>query len=193
MQPMDTKSMEVTVRAQPPTSPLAFATAAIPLFVGRERFSAEATEHGLKVRCVWWSDLDDAWSLPSSALGGELIWTEPIIILKYETVVENGKPRNITLEPVLRVEVDTPGAVVGSVIGDLSSRRGMLTSMIDRDGERKIVAADVPLSELRDYPKTLEALSGGTASVTVEFHGYQEQPRYVDPDPDEPMSAALRA
>jgi hypothetical protein len=190
---MESKPLEVTINPKPPTPGSDFGAPAVALFADHERIQAEATEEGLRLHCIWWPDLDDAWSALTSRFDFELSWGTPTIRFKYGSVMANGKPRNIILEPVLRVEVDTPETHAGSVIGDLSSRRGMITGMADGEGGRKLIAAEVPLSELSQYPKMLQALTAGGARVVATFHSYRDRPHHLDPDPDEPMSAALRA
>ena len=83
------------------------------------------------------------------------------------------------LEPVMKVEVTTPDEYQGSVIGDLSSRRGMIQgSETDPNGE-VIINALVPLSEMFGYSSDLRSMSAGKASFTMEFDKYSECPSNI--------------
>ena len=83
------------------------------------------------------------------------------------------------LEPVMKVEVTTPDEYQGSVIGDLSSRRGMIQgSETDPNGE-VIINALVPLSEMFGYSSDLRSMSAGKASFTMEFDKYSECPNNI--------------
>jgi elongation factor G len=84
----------------------------------------------------------------------------------------------VILEPVMHVEVETPEEYAGSVMGDLSSRRGMVQGMEERLGSH-IIRADVPLSEMFGYSTTLRSMSQGRATYNMEFHHYAEAPRNV--------------
>ncbi|MEL4014771.1 elongation factor G [Dryocola clanedunensis] len=85
------------------------------------------------------------------------------------------------LEPIMHVEVETPEDYAGSVMGDLSSRRGMVQGMDERLGSH-IIRADVPLSEMFGYSTTLRSMSQGRATYNMEFHHYAEAPRNVADD-----------
>jgi elongation factor G len=82
------------------------------------------------------------------------------------------------LEPVMAVEVTTPEEYMGTVIGDLNSRRGQIQSMNELHGNR-IVAAIVPLSEMFGYVGDLRSKTSGQASYSMEFHAYAETPKSV--------------
>ena len=77
------------------------------------------------------------------------------------------------------VEVETPEDYAGSVMGDLSSRRGMVQGMEDMPGGGKAIKAEVPLSEMFGYSTTLRSMSQGRATYTMEFKHYAEAPRNV--------------
>ncbi|WP_407572466.1 hypothetical protein [Deinococcus altitudinis] len=79
---------------------------------------------------------------------------------------------SVLLEPVMQVEVTTPDTHVGAVVGDLSSRRGVVLGM-DARGNGQIVRAQVPLSEMFGYATRLRSLSQGRASFSMTFSGYQ--------------------
>jgi elongation factor G len=85
----------------------------------------------------------------------------------------------VLLEPMMSVEVETPEDYAGSVMGDLSSRRGMVQGMEDMAGGGKAIRAEVPLSEMFGYSTTLRSLSQGRATYTMEFKQYAEAPRNV--------------
>ncbi|MDY1035789.1 elongation factor G [Lelliottia sp. CFBP8978] len=82
------------------------------------------------------------------------------------------------LEPVMQVEVETPEEYAGNIMGDLSSRRGMVQGMEERFGSQ-IIRADVPLAEMFGYATTLRSMSQGRATYSMEFHHYAEAPRNV--------------
>jgi len=85
----------------------------------------------------------------------------------------------VLLEPIMSVEVETPEEKMGDVMGDLSSRRGMIQGMEDLPGGGKAVKADVPLSEMFGYATQLRSLTQGRASYTMEFKHYAEAPKNV--------------
>jgi elongation factor G len=82
------------------------------------------------------------------------------------------------LEPMMAVEVVTPEANMGDVIGDLNSRRGMIQAMEERGGAR-VVRALVPLSEMFGYVGDLRSRTQGRASYTMVFDSYAEVPANV--------------
>ena len=89
------------------------------------------------------------------------------------------KAHPVLLEPMMAVEVETPEDYAGSVMGDLSSRRGMVQGMDDMPGGGKIIKAEVPLSEMFGYSTTLRSMSQGRATYTMEFKHYAEAPKNV--------------
>jgi elongation factor G len=84
----------------------------------------------------------------------------------------------VLLEPVMAVEVETPADFVGNVIGDLSSRRGVLQGQEDVAGSM-VIKAEVPLGEMFGYSTTMRSLSQGRATYTMEFKHYAEAPKSV--------------
>ncbi len=88
------------------------------------------------------------------------------------------KANPVLLEPMMSVEVETPEDYAGSVMGDLSSRRGMVQGMDDILGG-KIIKAEVPLSEMFGYSTSLRSATQGRATYTMEFKHYTEAPRNV--------------
>lgn len=92
----------------------------------------------------------------------------------------------VLLEPMMAVEVETPEDYAGTVMGDLSSRRGMVQGMDDMVGGGKVIKAEVPLAEMFGYATNLRSLTQGRATYTMEFKQYAEAPKNVA---DEVISA----
>jgi len=88
------------------------------------------------------------------------------------------KASPIILEPMMSVEIETPEDYMGDVMGDLSSRRGIIQGM-DDNATGKIIRAEVPLAEMFGYSTTVRSLSQGRASYSMEFKHYIEAPRNV--------------
>ncbi len=92
---------------------------------------------------------------------------------------EGAKEANpVILEPMMKVEVEVPEDFMGDVIGDISKRRGNVTGMDDRAGN-KIVNAFVPLSEMFGYSTDLRSMTQGRATYAMEFDHYEEVPQNV--------------
>lgn len=89
-----------------------------------------------------------------------------------------GKAKPVLLEPVMKVEVETPEDYMGDVIGDLNRRRGMIEGMEDTS-TGKTVRAQVPLSEMFGYATDLRSQTQGRASYSMEFLKYAEAPNNV--------------
>lgn len=89
------------------------------------------------------------------------------------------KANPVILEPMMAVEVETPEDYAGTVMGDLSSRRGMVQGMDDMVGGGKAIKAEVPLSEMFGYATQLRSMTQGRATYTMEFKHYAEAPRNV--------------
>ena len=89
------------------------------------------------------------------------------------------KARPVILEPVMAVEVTTPEDFMGSVMGDLNSKRGKINEMVDRAGV-KLVKSYVPLSEMFGYATTLRSMSQGRASYSMTFDHYEEVPKNIE-------------
>ena len=79
----------------------------------------------------------------------------------------------------MAVEVETPEDYMGNVMGDLSSRRGMIQGMEDLPGNVKAIKAEVPLAEMFGYSTTLRSLSQGRATYTMHFDHYAPVPQAV--------------
>jgi elongation factor G len=88
------------------------------------------------------------------------------------------KASPVLLEPMMAVEVETPEDFMGNVMGDLSSRRGIVQGMEDNPSG-KVIKAEVPLAEMFGYSTTLRSLSQGRATYTMEFKHYTEAPKSV--------------
>ena len=89
------------------------------------------------------------------------------------------KASPVLLEPMMAVEVETPEDYTGTVMGDLSSRRGMVQGMDDMAGGGKVVKAEVPLAEMFGYSTALRSATQGRATYTMEFKHYSEAPKNV--------------
>src|SRR5215813_3830155 len=104
----------------------------------------------------------------------------------FRELKEKGDAR--LLEPIMKVEVTSPEDYVGSVIGDLNSRRGMIQGQ-DMRGNATIINAQVPLANMFGYVNTLRSFSQGRASYVMEFSHYEEVPKAVSAE----VLAKLRA
>lgn len=89
------------------------------------------------------------------------------------------KASPVLLEPMMAVEVETPEDYMGNVMGDLSSRRGIVQGMEDSPGGLKLVRAEVPLAEMFGYATSVRSLSQGRATYSMEFKHYSEAPKNV--------------
>ena len=84
----------------------------------------------------------------------------------------------VLLEPMMAVEVETPEEYMGDVMGDLSSRRGIVQGMED-NATGKIIRCEVPLAEMFGYSTVVRSLSQGRATYSMEFKHYAEAPRNI--------------
>ena len=89
------------------------------------------------------------------------------------------KAHPVLLEPIMAVDVETPEEKMGDVMGDLSSRRGVIQGMDDIAGGGKAIRAEVPLAEMFGYATTLRSLTQGRATYSMQFKHYAEAPRNV--------------
>jgi elongation factor G len=96
--------------------------------------------------------------------------------MAFKTAAAQAKP--VILEPIMDVEVVLPADFLGSVVGDLNSRRGKVGGMTQR-GDAQVVAAHVPLAEMFGYSTTLRSATQGRAVYTMQFHRYEEVPRNI--------------
>lgn len=83
------------------------------------------------------------------------------------------------LEPIMKVEVETPEDYMGDIMGDLNRRRGMVQGMDDLPGGTKQIRAEVPLAEMFGYATQLRSMSQGRATYSMEFQKYAEVPKSV--------------
>ncbi len=88
------------------------------------------------------------------------------------------KANPVLLEPMMAVEVETPSEFMGNVVGDLSSRRGIIQGMDDIPGF-KVIRAEVPLAEMFGYSTILRSATQGRATYSMEFKHYSEAPKNV--------------
>lgn len=89
------------------------------------------------------------------------------------------KASPVLLEPMMSVEVETPEDYMGDIMGDLSSRRGIIQGMDDDDSGGKKVRAEVPLAEMFGYSTILRSMTQGRATYSMEFKHYSEAPKHV--------------
>ncbi len=88
------------------------------------------------------------------------------------------KARPVILEPIMKLEVDTPDLNMGDVVGDLNKRRGQVEGMDSKLGAA-IIKAKVPLSEMFGYVTTLRTITSGRGSSTMEFSHFAETPKTI--------------
>jgi elongation factor G len=94
--------------------------------------------------------------------------------MAYKEAAKKANP--VLLEPMMNVEVVTPEAYMGDVLGDLSARRGKIGGMTQR-GEAQVIASSVPLSEMFGYSTRLRSMTQGRAVYSMEFAHYEEVPK----------------
>ncbi len=96
--------------------------------------------------------------------------------MAIKEAIQKGSPA--ILEPIMRVEVLTPEDFMGSVIGDLNSRRGQIQGMEDR-GNAKLIKSTVPLASMFGYATDMRSMTQGRASYSMFFDHYSEVPRNI--------------
>ena len=96
--------------------------------------------------------------------------------MAFQKAAEAAAP--VLLEPIIEVEVITPEAYMGDVMGDLNHRRGKILGM-EQDGQKTHIKALVPQAELYKYATTLRSLTQGRAVHKRRFHGYEEAPAHI--------------
>ena len=94
----------------------------------------------------------------------------------FKIAIEKAHP--ILLEPVMHVEVSAPQDYSGDLMGDLNSRRGRISGM-DSRGNQQVIKAQVPMSEMLNYPQTLNSITGGRGAYHMEFSHYDEVPTHL--------------
>ncbi|HEV2601684.1 MAG TPA: elongation factor G [Candidatus Babeliales bacterium] len=96
--------------------------------------------------------------------------------MAFKTGMAQASP--VLLEPIMKVEVDTPEEYMGDVMGDLNSRRGRILGM-ETKGTKQIINAEVPLGEMFGYATDVRSMTKGRASYSMEFECYREVPKNV--------------
>lgn len=96
--------------------------------------------------------------------------------MAFKKAMESAKP--VLLEPIMNVEVVSPDDTLGSVIGDLNSRRGKVQGVVPQANGQSIKAL-VPMSEMLTYAPTLNSLTSGRGMYTMEFFGYEDVPSHL--------------
>jgi elongation factor G len=94
----------------------------------------------------------------------------------YKKAMKEAKPT--ILEPVMSVEIYTPEAYMGDIMGNLNGRRGKVQGM-EQKGTSRVLKAQVPMSEMLDFEPTLTSITGGRGSYLMEFSHYEEAPALV--------------
>ncbi|MEZ7927956.1 elongation factor G, partial [Cloacibacterium sp.] len=97
----------------------------------------------------------------------------------FKEAFHNAHPQ--LLEPMYHVEILAPDECTGDVMGDLQTRRAMISGM-DSEGHYQKIMAEVPLAEMNDYGSTLRSLTGGRAKFSMKFSDYQLVPANVQQD-----------
>jgi elongation factor G len=94
----------------------------------------------------------------------------------FKLAMQQARPT--ILEPVMNVEVYTPEAYMGDIMGNLNGRRGKLQG-IEQKGNMRIIKATVPMAEMLDFEPTLTSITGGRGSFMMEFSHYEEVPSHL--------------
>ena len=94
----------------------------------------------------------------------------------YKKDIREAKPT--LLEPVMNVEIYTPEAYMGDIMGNLNGRRGRVQGM-EQKGSMRVLKAQVPMSEMLDFEPTLTSITGGRGSFLMEFSHYEEAPSNI--------------
>jgi elongation factor G len=96
--------------------------------------------------------------------------------MAFKSAMDKADP--VLLEPIMKVEVETPEEYMGDVMGDLSSRRGRILGMEAKTGNQ-LILSEVPLAEMFGYATTLRSMTKGRASYSMEFECYREVPKHT--------------
>ena len=94
----------------------------------------------------------------------------------YKKAMKEAKPT--ILEPIMSVEIYTPEAYMGDIMGNLNGRRGKVQGM-EQKGTMRVLKAAVPMSEMLDFEPTLTSITGGRGSYVMEFSHYEEAPSHL--------------
>jgi len=89
------------------------------------------------------------------------------------------KANPVLLEPIMKVEIETPEEYMGDVIGDVNRRRGMVVGMEDNPSGSKMIKAEIPLAEMFGYATDLRSITQGRATYAMEFKKYAETPKSI--------------
>lgn len=89
------------------------------------------------------------------------------------------KANPVLLEPIMKVEIETPEEYMGDVIGDVNRRRGMVVGMEDNPTGSKMIKAEIPLAEMFGYATDLRSITQGRATYSMEFEKYAETPKNI--------------
>jgi elongation factor G len=108
----------------------------------------------------------------------------------FKKAMEAAKP--VLLEPIMSVEVVAPDDTLGSVIGDLNSRRGKVQGVVPQASGQNIKAL-VPMAEMLSYAPTLNSLTSGRGMYTMEFSGYEDVPSHLSQKIVQERAAAHQA
>lgn len=96
--------------------------------------------------------------------------------MAFKKAMKEARPT--ILEPIMNVEIYTPEAYMGDIMGALNSRRGKVQGM-EQKGNMRILRAQVPMSEMLDFEPTLTSITGGRGSFLMEFSHYEEVPAQI--------------
>lgn len=96
--------------------------------------------------------------------------------MAFKKAMKEARPT--ILEPIMNVEIYTPEAYMGDIMGALNSRRGKVQGM-EQKGNMRILKAQVPMSEMLDFEPTLTSITGGRGSFLMEFSHYEEVPAQI--------------
>lgn len=96
--------------------------------------------------------------------------------MAFKKAMKEARPT--ILEPIMNVEVYTPEAYMGDIMGNLNGRRGKVQGM-EQKGSLRIIKAQVPMSEMLDFEPTLTSITGGRGSFMMEFSRYEEVPAHL--------------
>ena len=97
--------------------------------------------------------------------------------MAFRNVFQQAKPG--LLEPIVTMQITVPGAKLGDINSDMSGRRGRVLGMDSAGGDLQTVAAEVPLSEVTTYARSLSSMTGGQGSYTMEFCRYDLVPAHI--------------
>ena len=89
------------------------------------------------------------------------------------------RARPVLMEPIMSVEITTPDDYMGSVVGDITSRRGRIQSMEAR-GNAQVITCKVPQSEMFGYATDQRSISQGRANYSMQFSAYEQAPKSVE-------------